>query len=592
MATRSYISDDQRATVDRYFGTHEDNILRFAVEGGKNIDINTTWGLDGRTFYQQRDFAIASGKTLIIAAGGYTHHMNNYGITLNGTIQKQGAIAPTNTTGIRRKTGGAVIMYGLIQSAINAGVSGDTVSLAADSYNESITMRSGVHLTGKPGFRSGSGAAYFLTGAVDFNTVSGIQVRDIRFYVPVTLFSSSSINFTTCDFWNASTYTASVTNGTANFFTDCDFWTSTDALLLNNSDPFVDDCKFHGTTRYGINCTSGSEPDVFDANHLYENWSYEIRADATCGDIFATNNYWNPVPPEVSHEGSPGAQIFVDPYFAHKPAIAGVDDDPAAAVTLRRVGRQLLREGEAAGALTRFQEVIESYPESRSAQLSVGHAVSAYQRLKQEREALRYLEDLARRARSREVMALALFHTIPLLVELDEGVKAVTRADELIQTYPSSRYERLGLFNKGFILAKRGDRSGSAQTFASLIEKYPDAEEASVAAVVTGGSSPQTARREESRITATSLGPNYPNPFNPITQIRFELPQSEKVYLDIYNVHGQRVRRLVKADYPAGPHVVQWDGRDDAGKGVASGVYFYRLSAGAFTQTRKMLLLK
>ncbi len=89
-----------------------------------------------------------------------------------------------------------------------------------------------------------------------------------------------------------------------------------------------------------------------------------------------------------------------------------------------------------------------------------------------------------------------------------------------------------------------------------------------------------------------SLSPNSPNPFNPVTQIRFGLPRGERVQVDIYNIQGQRVRRLVDAGYPAGYHEMQWDSKDDAGRVVSSGVYFCHLTAGGFTQTRKMLLLK
>jgi len=96
---------------------------------------------------------------------------------------------------------------------------------------------------------------------------------------------------------------------------------------------------------------------------------------------------------------------------------------------------------------------------------------------------------------------------------------------------------------------------------------------------------PTTARNE--------LAQNVPNPFNPSTTIRFSLRQRSKVTLSVYDVRGRRVRTLVRGVRTAGvEHVVAWDGRDDAGAAVSSGVYFYRLVAGSFTQTRKMLLLK
>ncbi len=88
------------------------------------------------------------------------------------------------------------------------------------------------------------------------------------------------------------------------------------------------------------------------------------------------------------------------------------------------------------------------------------------------------------------------------------------------------------------------------------------------------------------------LSQNIPNPFNPTTTIRFSLPASERVGLAIYAADGSLVRMLVDGVQPRGSHEVTWDGRDSAGNAVGSGVYFYRLTAGKFTDSRKMLLLK
>lgn len=85
---------------------------------------------------------------------------------------------------------------------------------------------------------------------------------------------------------------------------------------------------------------------------------------------------------------------------------------------------------------------------------------------------------------------------------------------------------------------------------------------------------------------------NYPNPFNLETKIKFALPESGRARLVIYNIAGARIRALVQGRYTAGQHVVSWDGRDDLGRGVSSGVYVYRLTSGSFTQSRKMLLIK
>jgi len=94
------------------------------------------------------------------------------------------------------------------------------------------------------------------------------------------------------------------------------------------------------------------------------------------------------------------------------------------------------------------------------------------------------------------------------------------------------------------------------------------------------------------RPTEFDLAQNYPNPFNPETTIRYRLTQQESVTLDVFNLLGQKVRTLVNETVDAGAHSVRWDGRDANGYPTASGVYLYRLQAGEFTATRKMMLIR
>ena len=85
---------------------------------------------------------------------------------------------------------------------------------------------------------------------------------------------------------------------------------------------------------------------------------------------------------------------------------------------------------------------------------------------------------------------------------------------------------------------------------------------------------------------------NYPNPFNPQTDISYVLPYACHVDISIFNVLGQTVTTLVNEYQTAGHKTVLWDGTDDDGKQVTSGVYFYRIQAGEFTDTKKMTLVK
>ncbi len=90
----------------------------------------------------------------------------------------------------------------------------------------------------------------------------------------------------------------------------------------------------------------------------------------------------------------------------------------------------------------------------------------------------------------------------------------------------------------------------------------------------------------------SALAQNTPNPFNPTTLIRYELSETEHVVLSVYDANGRLVRALVDEVRPLGKSEVVWDGRNEAGSSVGSGVYFYRLEAGKFSESRKMVLLK
>ena len=92
--------------------------------------------------------------------------------------------------------------------------------------------------------------------------------------------------------------------------------------------------------------------------------------------------------------------------------------------------------------------------------------------------------------------------------------------------------------------------------------------------------------------TEFALAQNYPNPFNPDTQIGFSLPVESDVELSVFNVLGQKVTTLTFGKLPAGNHSVTWHGTDSDGSQVASGIYFYRISAENFAATKKMMLLK
>ena len=84
----------------------------------------------------------------------------------------------------------------------------------------------------------------------------------------------------------------------------------------------------------------------------------------------------------------------------------------------------------------------------------------------------------------------------------------------------------------------------------------------------------------------------YPNPFNPVTAISYEVPIGRQFTIGIFDITGKLVKTLITRKQSAGQAVVQWNGQNDTGIPLPSGVYFYRLSSADFTATRKIVLLK
>ncbi|NNE10436.1 MAG: T9SS type A sorting domain-containing protein, partial [Gemmatimonadetes bacterium] len=107
--------------------------------------------------------------------------------------------------------------------------------------------------------------------------------------------------------------------------------------------------------------------------------------------------------------------------------------------------------------------------------------------------------------------------------------------------------------------------------------------EVGITTVVEGGGAPPRFVR---------LEPNAPNPFNPVTRIEYALPRSARVDLSIYDLGGRLVRTLVRSEQAGGRYSVSWRGKNESGRDVASGVYFYRLDVNGEASVRKMMLVR
>jgi hypothetical protein len=190
---------------------------------------------------------------------------------------------------------------------------------------------------------------------------------------------------------------------------------------------------------------------------------------------------------------------------------------------------------------------------------------------------------------------------------LHEGeiVAALAAFDANIQQYPNSNLECAALYGK-FVhaLYTARDTSEARHLLVLLSNGYPESAEAGIARVqlenflsLGGEMSPKqsagnrgkgsAATLESGLPTKFNLTQNYPNPFNPATTINYDLPVDAIVTLKVYDLLGKEVLTLVDGFVPAGYHHVQLDGSR-----LSSGVYFYRMNAGTFTDVKKLLILK
>ncbi len=110
---------------------------------------------------------------------------------------------------------------------------------------------------------------------------------------------------------------------------------------------------------------------------------------------------------------------------------------------------------------------------------------------------------------------------------------------------------------------------------------------------VVSGAPPVSVEAEDPLISDEFIvHQNFPNPFNPETEIRFALTKDSHVAINVYNTLGQQIGTLIDTQYAAGFHSVRWDGKDGNGRPVSSGIYLYQIQAGEFSQVRKMSLIR
>ena len=498
------------------------------------------------------------------------------------------------------------VEYSTIQSAINAASSGEIVYVSAGTYNEGLSLKSGVDL-----IKSGGGTVTVTksngTAATIYNkndiTTDGINFTGFGYGVDINNSTNITIKNGTLVHTYADLACAYLTSVSSNVtFRNCTFDGQNRGLQLNNADPTIRHATITGNSR-GVYGTNHSEPilDYANAqndnenNKIYGNTLYDVYFTSDCGHIDAEWIWWGESPPNTSqiYHGQGSSYIDYDPYRTSSFKIAAFNGTLQAAIELNETGRELMRQRDYEGALSKFKEVLRGYPDTEVARFSLDHAATAYWNMGRWADAVAYLEGIHAQHGDSDLGAEALYLTIKNLIRQHEYQRAEWRADEVVGRYPTSTYAGYALLSKGTLyLHGYGDKGAADGIFRQIIKRYPGHEAIPIARVYLvseGGSAEQHISMETEEI----LLQNAPNPFNPRTAITFTLPKAALVTLEIYTPLGQVVKTLVDGDeMEVGRYAVVWDGKDASGQDAASGLYLYSLRAGDFTAIKKMLLLR
>ena len=260
-----------------------------------------------------------------------------------------------------------------------------------------------------------------------------------------------------------------------------------------------------------------------------------------------------------------------------------------------------LMEGKFEKARGLFQFVIENYPDSEAAKYALVHTTKCFNQLNERSNVVPYLEGISESYSKQDLSGFALALSVPYL----ERAGNYSQAVEICQLIRKSSKDEDMDKNLLFVMANiyfygLKETEKAKQYFEDYIKKYPKDELALIAQdmleIMDHRFIPKEENPEQTQPnispTTFALSQNYPNPFNPETEISFQLPDDVHVTLSIYNMLGQKVRTLIDKQMATGYHSIKWDGRNDFGTTVTSGLYLYAIQAGNYYEVKKMVLMQ
>ena len=598
MATRSYITLEQRATIDRFFSQNSDFILKFAKNGGYDVNRNITWGIDNKTWKQERNITVLSEKTIFFGANNFTIKVEyNKQIIVNGTIIT--ANENTFTTdysqwyGIRFNSTASNSSYVkdcTIENATN-GVYIDGSDPTIDDCDISNCSVRAVYV-------KGSGAQPTIKfcnmhdndwGAILIEDDADPKVFENKIY---TSYGTAAYIYSADGLFCGNEFRTSSTNYGI-------------VVYGSTSSPEFNEDYYQGN-RWDMNHIGGSRavnipsgrPEFGDypihrgANDFLNLGANEYYIYNNTGNtILAEKNYWGDVDPEDDYwyHGS----VDKDPY----------EDDPQNAGPSWKINASSYQdaliaydEGDYEKALRLFESLLKTEPEhERIAKISFLYAKSALKAGCLDKK-LSVLEGFTKDNYNEEVGHVNRVWQAYYYASI--GDMDASKAVSLSAPKGSNSERELMLSLIGYYISN--DDSEGAEAIASLLSENrkddptieEDIEMMLNCPKLSFNDEPQPKfAGEETETTEVDLNA-YPNPFNTSTFITIRINNPGRVDLKVFNMLGQEVRTLIDEWRDAGEYKVHWDGNDNFGSISSSGIYFIQYKTEEFSKTLKLVFMK
>jgi hypothetical protein len=352
-----------------------------------------------------------------------------------------------------------------------------------------------------------------------------------------------------------------------------------------------------------------SIPDEVIFNKIYDS-NYESEFVHCSGILLplidVTNNFWgnsaaggnSRIPTEENLY--PFESYLYDPVWNSGIPKGGEDSD---AKIMYLSGKEIESNENYDAAEQTYKDVISQYPASNYSKMAAKQLISITEKTDQDFLTLKdYYDTEPNMTYDEGMIKVSSFLSNQCDIKIAEFITAIDWFEDVISNPPSQIDSVLAVIDLGYtylLMEANGGRGDYTGRFAQFKpNSWEEFEETRIQLLydILGISKYKSEEEEPSSDMIPSfvtLHRNYPNPFNPTTTISFSIPEESKVELTVYNIKGQKVKTLVKNDLDKGNHLVSWNGIDESGKSVGSGVYFYKLNVnGKFESVKKCLLLK